>query len=178
MNHDSLVRPSCLIFVCIFPLAACRARSLPTIPMSVHSSSSSSSVHSQTVIEYEKERIMLKGPNGQTIAINAEIADDDRKRRMGLMFRKRLDDGEGMLFSFEYSQMLNFWMKNTLIPLDIIFFDHGGRFVSAAAMTPCDAGPCRVYQSAQPAQWALELPAGFTAKTGAGAGWSLAFGGE
>lgn len=130
------------------------------------------------MIGFKKEKITLVDPHGQKIVINAEIADDDRKRRMGLMFRKSLDDDEGMLFSFGYSQMLNFWMKNTLIPLDIIFFDHGGRFVSAAAMTPCDADPCRVYQSAQPAQWALELSAGFVAKTGAGAGWSLALGEE
>ncbi len=55
------------------------------------------------------------------VAIRAEIADSVEERRQGLMFRDSLEPNEGMLFLFPYEQQQSFWMKNTLIPLDMIF---------------------------------------------------------
>ncbi len=89
------------------------------------------------------------------------------------MGRDALADDAGMLFTFETEQTLRFWMKNTLIPLDIIYFDAQKRFVSALTMTPCAADPCSTYSSRYSALYALEVPAGSVAAWGVGEGWTL-----
>lgn len=66
-----------------------------------------------------------------------------------------------MLFLFPHEQVLSFWMKNTLIPLDIFYFDARGQIVSATTMEPCKADPCPSYSSEGAAQFALEVAAGF-----------------
>src|SRR3546814_16791031 len=65
-----------------------------------------------------------------------EIAADDASRTRGLMFRDTMPSDHGMLFVFEHEQPLAFWMKNTRIPLDILYFDANRRLVSAAVNTP------------------------------------------
>lgn len=67
----------------------------------------------------------------------------------------------GMLFVFDTAQERSFWMKNTLMPLDILFFAANGTFVSWQRMDPCKADPCPSYYSNGSAQYALEVPAGF-----------------
>ena len=90
-----------------------------------------------------------------------EIADTPSKRQKGLMFRKHLCGACGMLFIFEKEEPLNFWMKNTLIPLDIVFISKDKKAVDLATLKPCpDEGNCPIYESKSPAQYVLEVKAG------------------
>ncbi len=108
-------------------------------------------------------QVIVKGPNSE-VTVSVEIADTPATREQGLMGRESLPEKTGMLFIMDQSQVLNFWMKNTLIPLDILFFDEQLRFVSAASMTPCTTDPCHVYSSGGSALYALEVPMGFKAQ--------------
>ncbi|KRA40059.1 DUF192 domain-containing protein [Pseudoxanthomonas sp. Root630] len=91
-----------------------------------------------------------------------EIADDDTERARGLMFRDALADGTGMLFIHEAEEPQAYWMKNTRIPLDILYFDEGRKLVTQQRnVPPCSAGnACPSYPSDQPARFVLELNAG------------------
>ncbi len=103
--------------------------------------------------------------NGQTFKV--ELADDDNSRAMGLMYREQMSDDEGMLFIFPNSQMRAFWMKNTLIPLDILYFDQNKKLVSISENTPpCKntTSRCQNYPSAKPAKYVLEINAGLSKK--------------
>ncbi|MCY4304254.1 MAG: DUF192 domain-containing protein [Aestuariivita sp.] len=71
------------------------------------------------------DRISLRGDWGQA-NFSVEIADDPQERSLGLMFRDRLPMSVGMLFIFDKPQTVAFWMKNTFISLDMIFFDQKG----------------------------------------------------
>jgi uncharacterized protein len=96
-----------------------------------------------------------------------EIADTEDARERGLMFRTHLAAGHGMLFIYPDARSRNFWMKNTLIPLDILFFDADKRLINISADTPpCKTTDCPTYSSAAAAQFVLELKAGIARKTG------------
>jgi uncharacterized membrane protein (UPF0127 family) len=120
--------------------------------------------------------IALLSPDGHAMPLRVEYAVTPEDQERGLMGRTSLPPDGGMLFVFPADQDLRFWMKNTLIPLDIAFFDARNAFVSSSIMTPCppEEATCTVYTSASPAKYALELPAGSLVQRGIGPGWSLA----
>ena len=95
-----------------------------------------------------------------------EIADNDASRAQGLMFRDKMADGHGMLFIHDYEEPQAYWMKNTRIPLDILYFDTGRKLVTQQRdVPPCSAGDaCPIYPSNAPARYVLELNAGQAAK--------------
>lgn len=98
-----------------------------------------------------------------------EIADDNAERAQGLMFREDMPRDHGMLFIFPNERMRSFWMKNTRIPLDIIYLDRNLKVVSISADTPpCRSrtGRCPSYPSEGPAQYVLEINAGRAAELG------------
>jgi len=106
---------------------------------------------------------------GKTFTV--EIADTSEKQALGLMFRDSMPDDQGMLFIFPIEAPRSFWMKNTRIPLDIMYFDKDYRLVSISADTPpCRVSRCPSFPSIAPAQYVLELNAGKAAELGVGLG--------
>ncbi len=107
-----------------------------------------------------------------------EIAADDPSRALGLMFRDRLEDGHGMLFIHDRQEPQAYWMKNTRIPLDILYFDRDRRLVSQQRdVQPCWSGRgCPAYPSRAPALYVLELNAGQARRMGLEDGAQLRFG--
>lgn len=95
-----------------------------------------------------------------------EIADDDAERARGLMFRDELAAGTGMIFLHDREEPQAYWMKNTKIPLDILYFDNARKLVAQQRdVPPCTAGNgCPPYPSNAPARYVLELNAGEAAK--------------
>jgi uncharacterized membrane protein (UPF0127 family) len=107
-----------------------------------------------------------------------EVADDDAERARGLMFREEMAADHGMLFIHESQEPLAYWMKNTKIPLDILYFDSDRKLVSQRRDTPpCSLGDgCPPYPSNVPARYVLELNAGEAARLGLKDGAELKFG--
>ncbi|HJY81023.1 MAG TPA: DUF192 domain-containing protein [Candidatus Binatia bacterium] len=97
-----------------------------------------------------------------------EIADTIQKRSFGLMYRRDLPELHGMLFLFPREEPLSFWMKNTPLPLDIIFIDTAHKIVSISQnTTPFSEQPL---PSGSPAQFVLEVNGGFCQRHGIAAG--------
>jgi uncharacterized membrane protein (UPF0127 family) len=102
-------------------------------------------------------------PDGTVIGV--ELAANDETRQQGLMFRDHLPDATGMLFLFPEAGEYPFWMKNTLIPLDMIWIDTNKQIVHVSHdVPPCKADPCPNYPPNAIASYVLEVPAGVAAK--------------
>ena len=100
-----------------------------------------------------------------------DIADTRDKQALGLMFRESMAADHGMLFIFPAEAPRSFWMKNTRIPLDIMYFDEDFKLVSISADTPpCRVSRCPSYPSTAPAKYVLELNAGTASELGVGVG--------
>ena len=103
--------------------------------------------------------------NGKkSIKINVEIADDKEEKGRGLMFRKSLDEKSGMFFIFDDESYQKFWMKNMLIPLDIIFIGKDFEIVDIKYAIPCEKESCALYESSKPAKYVMEVNGNFTMK--------------
>jgi uncharacterized membrane protein (UPF0127 family) len=101
---------------------------------------------------------------GEVIAgIKAEIAGNSEERSLGLMYRKKLKDGEGMLFVFDNDALHSFWMKNTIIPLSIAFVLSDGRILEIKDMYPKDLTSVVPSRSIR---YALEAPQGWFKRAG------------
>lgn len=103
--------------------------------------------------------------------IDAQVAATPAQRATGLMWRRELGPNEGMLFVFDAPAVQCFWMKNTFIPLTAAFLADDGRIVNLADMRPHDeTNHC----SGEPVRFVLEMPRGWFAQRGIGAGFRLA----
>ncbi|TIS92798.1 DUF192 domain-containing protein [Mesorhizobium sp.] len=92
-----------------------------------------------------------------------EVADTSAEREAGLMFREEMADDHGMLFVFDAEQEVNFWMKNTPMPLDLIFADQDGRIRAIKQGEPQSEA---IISPGEPVRFVLELKAGTAAKDG------------
>jgi hypothetical protein len=98
-------------------------------------------------------------PDGATIVV--EVVADPETRALGLMHRPSLRPDRGMLFLFPTTDIHSFWMKETLIPLDMIWIDESSRVVDVKAnVPPCQADPCPSYTPSGAARYVLELGGG------------------
>jgi len=106
---------------------------------------------------------------GQKISL--EVARTPQQQQMGLMYRTSLADDRGMLFPFDPPQPVSFWMKNTKIPLDMIFLREGQVQVIAANVPPCISDPCPSYgPEMTKIDQVIELRGGRAAELGLGVG--------
>lgn len=94
----------------------------------------------------------------------SEIARDDAELQKGLMDRDGLDQDKGMLFVFNKEDKHSFWMKNTKIPLDVIWMSKDGKIVDIQTLSPCISDKCPTFSPKTNAQFVLEINAGLTKK--------------
>lgn len=105
-----------------------------------------------------------------------ELARTPEDQALGLMYRESLPERTGMLFVFDAAEPHHFWMKNTMIPLDMIWMDESGKVLYVSANTPpCKADPCATYGPDGPARQVLEIAGGHAAKENVAVGSKLKF---
>ncbi len=99
------------------------------------------------------------------VKIEVEYAETPEKQEKGLMGRASLNSNSGMLFIFPEEKRRQFWMSETLIPLDVLFIDSNGRINEITTLQPCsETSACPIYSSHEPARYTIEVNAGFAAK--------------
>ena len=98
---------------------------------------------------------------------SVEIADNNEERTKGLMFREMMNIENGMLFIFDETDVYSFWMKNTKIPIDILWINENGSVVFIAKnVQPCEQEPCQVVNPPIPARFVLEINANLSENLG------------
>jgi uncharacterized protein len=115
-----------------------------------------------TTTEEERDGpvVLIQTERGEEVEVQAEIADTQGERELGLMHREFLPDDAGMIFLFDEEVTGGFWMKNTLIPLSIAFADRDGTILRILDMEPCEADPCDIYDPGVSYTSALEVNQG------------------
>ena len=112
--------------------------------------------------EKKEDRVCYKDQ-----CIEVEVALKDKERMLGLMFRSSLDENKGMLFVFPEPKRYAFWMKNTLIPLDMIWLSPSRQVVDIKEnVPPCKADPCPTYGPEGDASFVLEVNTGKAKRMG------------
>jgi len=107
---------------------------------------------------------------GGAAILHVNVATSDEERQQGLMGVTSLPENEGEVFLWSAPTLGGFWMKDTLIPLSIAFWDKGGRIVGMLDMEPCHADPCPIYHSPGPYVGAVEVNGGYLASHGVAIG--------
>ena len=109
--------------------------------------------------------IKIYFPNGSEVT--AELAVTEEERAKGLMFRDKILPDQAMLFVFEKAGIHSFWMKNTLVSLDMLWLDDEKRIIHIEAnVPPCREEPCPSYGPLRAARYVLELKGGVAAELG------------
>ncbi len=106
-------------------------------------------------ISFEQKLLVLAGEE-----YLLEIARSATQRNHGLMFRDRLEERRGMLFIYPRPGNHRIWMKNTLIPLTVVWVDEGNKVIGVQKLHPCANDPCPSYGVSEPSKYILELSSG------------------
>jgi uncharacterized protein len=117
-------------------------------------------------------RALIQGSKG-AVLVNIEVAETPEQQQLGLMHRTHLDEDAGMAFIFFEETSGGFWMKDTLIPLSIAFFDAEGTILRILDMEPCEEEPCEIYEPGVAYRGALEVNKGAFERWGVEEGDSL-----
>ncbi len=139
--------------------------------------SSSSALAAEKNIIFRKKKIQLLYKKIKK-TITVELAETEEQHAQGLMFREKMSENQGMLFIFKDEEIRNFWMKNTLINLDIGYFARNRKLIDVQqmkAVTSVLQQDLPTYPSRQPAQYALEMNEGWFKKNGLPEGSVLKF---
>jgi uncharacterized membrane protein (UPF0127 family) len=124
-------------------------------------------------LQTARPAVVLLPPGRDPVTVRIRVARNEDERRRGLMFEKRLDEDAGMLFLFEQPQQLTFWMRNTYIPLDMIFIERSMRILGVVE----NAEPLTDSSRSVPgeSQYVLEVNAGFSRHYGLTHGTAVRF---
>jgi len=181
MKNVRTTRLTPLLVPLAFGIVACGPSEADSRPLADNRPSSDSRPPSESAISAQDSSSAGAGQRagGDLVTIRAggvevrvEIADEPSEHSRGLMFRESLAENAGMLFIYPSERTLAFWMKNTLLPLDIAYADREGRIVDIQQMEPqtLDTHP-----SAAPAQYALEMNQGWFEANGVRVGDRIEF---
>ena len=140
-------------------LGACRGARSPIAPPPTHA-----------------PEIMRIATAKGAVELHVELAVTADEQQRGLMGRTSLAPASGMAFLFGAPTTVAFWMKDTIIPLSIAFWDEGSRIVAIEEMTPCTQDPCQTYGPNVPYRGAVEANAGFFASHGVRVGDTIGWG--
>lgn len=113
-------------------------------------------------VKGQRQSIVITSDNRSNISVQVEVANNPITRSKGLMGRSNLPENDGMLFIFDNPGRYGFWMMNTSIPLDAIFFSDNGTVVDIISMDPCGIMNCRTYTPKEDAKYVLEVNQGFS----------------
>jgi uncharacterized membrane protein (UPF0127 family) len=119
---------------------------------------------------FEQVAATMTAADGRVCELCLWVAATGDQRALGLMHATHLGGPDGMIFRYDSPTQGVFWMKNTVMPLSIAFFDAGGTFIEAFDMQPCTADPCPSYPTPADFLNAIEVPQGMLAELGMGAG--------
>jgi hypothetical protein len=123
--------------------------------------------------DVQKPAVGIETPGARKPSFLVEIATSPRQREVGLMFRKELPDNTGMLFIFEQEEDHHFWMKNTYIPLDMIFI--GGDMAIVGIVHSAAPESTRSLSVGKPSRYVLEINGGLARKEGIAEGQRVTF---
>jgi len=118
------------------------------------------------LISIENEEIPTTRMCFDDICFDAWIANTDAKKESGLMNVGYLSGNQGMLFVFATEENYTFWMKDTLIPLDMVWINSKLEVVDITPAVPCTSDPCKLYYPTQNAMYVLEIAPGSNVKIG------------
>jgi uncharacterized protein len=119
--------------------------------------------------------ILIRTAGGTIELQNLQVARTSESQARGLMGQTSLPEDGGMAFLFDEETRAAFWMKDTLIPLSILFWQGDGRIIDILDMSPCRADPCPVYPASAPYVGAIELNRGAFERLGVEVGDTLEY---